>query len=66
MRRDRDDHRDRGRRDDSDGLNNKRDKGESSRDGLENYKDRGFPDVVDSLSPPKRPDRGNGDGSDNG
>ncbi|MNQ85879.1 hypothetical protein D3C85_1010550 [compost metagenome] len=67
MRRDRDDHsHDRGRREDSDNSHNRHDKGESSRDSFEHNRDRGFPDVVDTLSPPPRPDRGNGDGRDNG
>lgn len=62
MRRDRDDNsNDRGRRDDSGSSHNKRDKGES----FEHNRDR-LRDVVDTLSPPRRPDRGNGDGSENG
>lgn len=64
MRRDRDDHRDRGSNDDLSNNSNK-DRG-GRRDGLEDYSpERKRHEVVDTLSPPPRPGRGDQDGSDN-
>lgn len=62
MRRDRDDHsRDRSREGNGE-LHNNNDQG-PYRPGQEKFNDRGMPEVVDTFSPPPRPDTGDSDGS---
>lgn len=66
MRMDRDDHRDRGRREDNDEIHHNNDHGISHpQPDFEHRIDRGFPDVVDTLQPPPRPAKGDRDGSNN-
>lgn len=39
------------------------DQGSRRRPGLEDFKERGMPEVVDTFSPPPRPGTGDSDGS---